>query len=154
MKTIQWPYLLWAALLAPAVYLLIIVRHQFDLESLIYIFVLLPFMTLCLGLALLVRRFVKKRAPSRSLLLAVLAFWGISILLFRSTDTLRPTLRWMLWSKQYRSQLRAQPAPDKGESGYLLDATSPNRLWFSQLGKCNWFNLNGLLDQSVEQLAA
>jgi hypothetical protein len=40
------------------------------------------------------------------------------------------------------------------ESGYLLDATSPNRLWFSQLGKCNWFNLNGLLDQSVEQLAA
>jgi hypothetical protein len=39
-------------------------------------------------------------------------------------------------------------------SGYLLDATSPNRLWFSQLGKCNWFNLNGLLDQSVEQLAA
>ena len=44
--------------------------------------------------------------------------------------------------------------PQISESGYLLDATSPNRLWFSQLGKCNWFNLNGLLDQSVEQLAA
>lgn len=42
----------------------------------------------------------------------------------------------------------------KAQSGYLLDATDPNRLCFSQLGKCNRFNMNGLLSQSVEQLAA
>ncbi|MDR3793276.1 MAG: hypothetical protein P4L03_07840 [Terracidiphilus sp.] len=58
----------------------------------------------------------RQKAGSNPIFLAfVFLFWGISILLFRSTDTLRPTLRWMLWSKQYRAQLRAQPAPDKGE---------------------------------------
>ena len=40
------------------------------------------------------------------------------------------------------------------KSGYLLDATNPNRLWFSEFCKRNRFNLNGLLNQSVEQLAA
>jgi hypothetical protein len=40
------------------------------------------------------------------------------------------------------------------ESSYLLDATSPNLLWFDEFGKWNWLNLNGLLSQAVEELAA
>ena len=63
-----------------------------------------------------------------------------------------PEVRVFAKGSQYE-RLKANPEYF-GDSGYLLDATSPNRLWFSQLGKCNWFNLNGLLDQSVEQLAA
>ena len=39
-------------------------------------------------------------------------------------------------------------------SSYLLDATRPNRLWFDEFGKRNWLNLNGLLSQAVEELAA
>jgi hypothetical protein len=45
-------------------------------------------------------------------------------------------------------------ASEISHSGYLLDATSPNRLWFDKFCKRNWLNLNGLLNQSVEQLAA
>ena len=63
-----------------------------------------------------------------------------------------PEVRVFAKGSQYE-RLKANPEYF-GDSGYLLDATSPNRLWFSQLGKCNWFNLNGLLNQSVEQLAA
>jgi len=39
-------------------------------------------------------------------------------------------------------------------SSYLLDATRHNRLWFHQFCEWNGLNLNGLLRQSVEQLAA
>src|ERR1019366_3056172 len=39
-------------------------------------------------------------------------------------------------------------------SSYLLDATRHNRLWFHQFRERNWLNLNGLLRQSIEQLAA
>ena len=39
------------------------------------------------------------------------------------------------------------------QSGYLLDATRPNGLWFGQFCKWNRLNLNGLLYQSIEQFA-
>jgi transposase InsO family protein len=39
-------------------------------------------------------------------------------------------------------------------SGYLFDATNPNRLWFDQFCKRNRLNLNRLLLQSIEQLTA
>ena len=40
------------------------------------------------------------------------------------------------------------------QSSYLYDATDPNRLRFDKFCKRNWLNLNGLLCQSIEQLAA
>jgi len=39
-------------------------------------------------------------------------------------------------------------------TSYLLDATSPNRLWFHQFCERNRFHLNSLLRQPVEEFAA
>ena len=41
----------------------------------------------------------------------------------------------------------------KGLYGYLLDSTTPNRWWFDQGREGGRFYLNGLLGQTVEQLA-
>ena len=41
----------------------------------------------------------------------------------------------------------------KHESGYLLDATKRNRLWFDQGREGGRPNLHGLLGQTIEQLA-
>jgi len=38
------------------------------------------------------------------------------------------------------------------ESGYLLDATNPNWLWFGQFEEWNRLDLNCLLCQSTEEL--
>jgi hypothetical protein len=41
-----------------------------------------------------------------------------------------------------------------GVSSYLLDATSPSRLWFHQFCERNRLHLNSLLRQPVEEFAA
>src|SRR5260221_2230476 len=46
------------------------------------------------------------------------------------------------------------PSILNGQSGYLLDATGHNGLWFDQLFKRHGGSLHGLLGQAIEQLAA
>lgn len=91
MKKIKWSYLLSAALLAPGIYLPIIIRRQFDLEALLYIFILLPLITVCIGLFLLIRGLVKKQAPTRSFLLSF--FYSGGFRFFFSDPPIRCVLR-------------------------------------------------------------
>lgn len=63
---------------------------------------------------------IRKR-PRRSLtmLLTLVAFVAISGILLKNAATLRPSLRWMLWSQRFKTEVLAQPTPVKGELRHI-----------------------------------
>jgi hypothetical protein len=49
-----------------------------------------------------------------SILFTVVAFLAVSVALFSEQRTLRPPLRWLLWSHRYRAELLAAPDAANG----------------------------------------
>ena len=82
--------------------------------SLLHIFVVAPIFCLCC-IILLVRSAIHKE-PRRclSILFAIVAFLAVSVALFSEQGTLRPTLRWLLWSHRYKAELMAAPNAANG----------------------------------------
>lgn len=56
----------------------------------------------------------KRRRQSLSMLLTLAALLGTSWVLLRSEGTLRPSIRWLLWSHRFKAEVLAQPAPVNG----------------------------------------
>jgi len=87
--------------------------------SMLYVLLIAPILSLiCLvssGTALVRRR------PRRSLsiLLTLLAVLAASWVLFKNQGAIRPTLRWLLWSRDYKSEVLVQPAPANGEFRHI-----------------------------------
>ena len=54
-----------------------------------------------------------RRRPRQSLstLLTLVAFLGTSWSLLRNESTIRPSIRWLLWSRRFKAEVLAQPAP-------------------------------------------
>jgi hypothetical protein len=52
-------------------------------------------------------------------LLALVGFVAISWSLDRNEGTLRPFLRWLLWSRRYKAELMAEPDPPTGELKHI-----------------------------------
>jgi hypothetical protein len=109
MKSIHWQYPCSAAIAALVVYLPMLVSRGFDFWLLLYLFILLPILTLLLGLILLVIGLVKHRAPNRAMVAMTLIYWAVSVALFMNVSRLRPTLRWLLWSKEFKTTVLLQP---------------------------------------------
>jgi len=89
--------------------------------SLLYVFLIAPIF--CLScLVLLVIAAIRKR-PRRclSMLFTVSAFLAISGVLLKNQGSLRPALRWVLWSHRYKSEVLAQAAPANGELKHIED---------------------------------
>lgn len=80
--------------------------------DLLYILVIGPLICLGLLLAAIIR---KKPRQRLSILLALVAFLASSVALLKNEGTLRPAIRWQLWSHQYKTELLAQPTPAKSE---------------------------------------
>jgi hypothetical protein len=80
--------------------------------DLLYILVIGPLICLGLLLAAIIR---KKPRQRLSILLALVAFLASSAALLKNEGTLRPSIRWQLWSHQYKAGLLAQPTPAKSE---------------------------------------
>lgn len=80
--------------------------------DLLYILVIGPLICLGLLLAAIIR---KKPRQRLSILLALVAFLASSAALLKNEGTLRPSIRWQLWSHQYKAELLAQPTPAKSE---------------------------------------
>jgi hypothetical protein len=80
--------------------------------DLLYILVIGPLICLGLLLAAIIR---KKPRQRLSILLALVAFLASSAALLKNEGTLRPSIRWQLWSHQYKAELLARPTPAKSE---------------------------------------
>ena len=65
--------------------------------------------------------FIRKRTRQCiSVLLALVGFAAVSGALQRNEPTLRPSLRWFLWSRQYKAEVLAQPDPENQEFKHVL----------------------------------
>ena len=64
---------------------------------------------------------IRKRARQFiSVLLAVVGFVAVSGALQRNEPTLRPSLRWLLWSRQYKADVLAQPDPENHQFKHVI----------------------------------
>lgn len=88
--------------------------------DILYILLAVPIVFLTC-LALLVAAAIRKR-PRRCLsaLLTLAAFLGVSWVLFRNQGTIRAYSRWLVWSRSFKAEVLAQPAPANGELKHIV----------------------------------
>jgi hypothetical protein len=61
----------------------------------------------------------KRRSQSLSMLLTLVAFLGVSWALVKNEGTIRPSIRWLLWSHRFKAEILAQPTPVDGELRHM-----------------------------------
>ena len=88
-------------------------------DAVLFVLLIAPIFCFIGLLWLLVAAIRKRPRQCLSVLLALVGFVAISWTLERSEATLRPSLRWLLWSQQYKAQLMTQPDPANGELKHL-----------------------------------
>lgn len=93
--------------------------HSAD-SPLLYIFFIVPVVCFVCLLLLLAAAIRKRPRQGLSVLLALVGFLTISWGLDRNEGTLRPLLRWLLWSRRYQAELTAAPDPVKGELKHVV----------------------------------
>lgn len=119
-QQLDWRFPLYAKVLATMV-MLSLFLYAGD-PVLDYIFLIFPIVCLlCLvSLVLFAVAGIRKK-PSRSLsvLLALVTFIVVSGALLRTRSVLRPSLRWLLWSRRLKAEILAQPTPANGEFRHI-----------------------------------
>lgn len=84
----------------------------------LYFFFFVPVFLTCL--ILMVAAAVHKRSgQSLLMLLTLVAFLGVSWTLLESEGTIRPSIRWQLWSHRFKAEVLAQRAPSNGELRHI-----------------------------------
>lgn len=76
-----------------------------DVGEMLYLFVAAP----TISFILLVATIRKKRRWRLAVLSMLVVYWAVSWGLFRNSRELRNTTRWLLWSKNYKTEVLAQP---------------------------------------------
>ena len=102
-----WRMPLYAAASAVAVMLLLFVYGSG--LGLFFIFFIVPIICLAF-LALLVVVVVRRTGRMLSWLLAAVVFLVVSAAMLATRDVIRPSLRWLLWSRRIKAQVLARPA--------------------------------------------
>ena len=80
--------------------------------GLLYMLVIAPLICFVLLIAAGIR---KKPRQRLSILLTLVTFLVASAALLKNEGTLRPSIRWLLWSHRYKTELLAQMNPAKSE---------------------------------------
>jgi hypothetical protein len=115
MATFNWRPSLYAAILALAVYLPLMLSEAFDLATGVYLVGLLPVLTLLIALILGIVWFSTKRAPGKSILLMIVVYWAVTAALYMNSESLRAELKWFWGAKEFKSQVLANPGKSPGE---------------------------------------
>lgn len=88
-----------------------------------YLFLIVPAVCLTilvlLLVLLLVAVFRKKTRPILSLLLAAVVFLVAAEAMLRTQEVVRPSLRWLLWSRHIKTQVLAQPTASNEELKHI-----------------------------------
>jgi hypothetical protein len=83
--------------------------------SLLYVFIVAPIACLVWFSLLIASAVHKKFLRSLSMLLTLTLFLLVSVILLRNEAGLRPRLRWVLFARNYKAQVMAQPISANGE---------------------------------------
>ena len=106
----DWWLPLWTAVGTSIILVSLVVYSPYG--DLLYILVIAPLACVVLLFAAVIH---KGRRQRLSRLLALAAFLVSSAALLKNEGTLRPTIRWLLWSHQYKAELLTQPNQAKSE---------------------------------------
>jgi len=110
----NWLLALYAAMAAVAISLGIDLLKSWDFVGFAYVLLVIPIISICvLGLAVFCA-FRHRFRNGASLLIALVAFVGISLQMERYSSTLRAEMLWLLHSREYKTEVFAQPAPTNG----------------------------------------
>jgi hypothetical protein len=86
-------------------------------------FLYVPFFALLVFLTcvvMLVTAAVQKRPRQCiSMSLTLIAFLGVSLFLLKEQGTIRPSIRWLLWSGRFKAEVMAQRPSPKGELRHM-----------------------------------
>jgi hypothetical protein len=98
--------------------LLSLFLHSAD-GSLLYILVVAPIVCLLCLVLLLIAAIRKRPRQCLSMLVTLIAFLAVSGALLKEEGTLRPALRWLVWSRRYKAEVIRMPDSSKGELKHL-----------------------------------
>ena len=87
--------------------------------SLIYALFIAPILCLTLITLLIVAAVSRKPRPFFRVLLTIAAVIACSWLLLKNEATLRPQLRWLLWSNRFKAAVLAQANPARGQFRHI-----------------------------------
>jgi hypothetical protein len=102
----------YAAVGAVIVFLPFII-YAYDIGEVLYLLIGVPIISLGLLIAVV---FGKQRLAVFSMLIV---YWAVTLVLFRNSFDLRSAGRWLLWSKDYKAVVLAQPESPNGELRHI-----------------------------------
>ncbi|HXN73319.1 MAG TPA: hypothetical protein VN861_12305 [Candidatus Acidoferrales bacterium] len=106
-----------AALLGtPLIFLILAI---FQRESLVYLFIVVPIISLLLIVIALYSAITGKKSRCPSILAMLSIFWILSVPLFKNYLPIRSAARWSIWSNDYKAAVAAQPSPTNGNLKHL-----------------------------------
>jgi hypothetical protein len=100
-----------AALAAVLVFIPLVINPNTDF---LYLFLIVPGL-LVLGICALIYAAIRKTRIA----VMVATFWVVSALLFVYNIPIRSFTRWLLWSRQYKSEVLAEPASKNGDLKHI-----------------------------------
>jgi hypothetical protein len=112
----NWRLPLAAALGTPLIFLILAI---FQPESLVYLFFVVPVISIFLISAAVYSAIARKKGRCVPILLMLAIFWVLSVPLFKNHLALRSAGRWLIWSNDYKSMVAAQPTPANGNVKHL-----------------------------------
>jgi hypothetical protein len=113
----NWHLPMYAAVGAGSLLLFLFIYSQQG--SLLYLLLIAPMV--CLVCFVFLAAAVIRKRPRRSLsiFLTLVSFLAVSAALLKSEGTLRPWLRWLLWSGRFKAEVLAQTTPANGEFKHI-----------------------------------
>jgi hypothetical protein len=113
-----WLSVFGGAVVAIGCYTPFLYLRSFDIESLIYLAVLL-LIALAFGLYVILRGFISKKWVKPRIWLALAVFLGITFAMSCSETRLRPWARWLIFSNTYKSQVLAQTVASQNDLRFI-----------------------------------
>lgn len=87
--------------------------------ALLYLFFFVPFICLAWVVLLGAAAFSDRPLQCLSITLSLVAVVAVSGVLLNNKDTTRAHLRWLLWSRYFKSEVLAQPASPEGKLRHM-----------------------------------
>jgi hypothetical protein len=112
----NWRLPLYAALATFVIFCLIAFWQS---ESIVYLLVVVPFVSLSLCILLIRAAARRKLAGFLSILSMLIIFWAVSAILFENYFVIHTTARWVCLSREYKAKVLAQPATVPGELKHI-----------------------------------
>jgi hypothetical protein len=112
----NWRLPLAALLSTPLIFLIVAI---FQSESLVYLFFMVPIISVVLIVFAVYSAIARKKLRSVSILSMLAIFWVLSVPLFKNYLAVRSAARWLIWSDDYKARVVAQPAPANGDLKHL-----------------------------------